>query len=296
MTTPDEQAASLGSEPADNQLLGLLPNGSELQRIAFVVAAGEGQRVLMEFDAPRRRRAVLTTGALAGSAATPDSSSTFEVLTIPATGPDELEPLEGGRAWVDSTSAAGAVPSLTLSLHGAQIVWRAGRAAVVAPVDRLDAIRRTLIEFAFFESELRDIEREVGEGWPQLQADSPLAFDFDERSVERRHDLAKRFQQALDLRGRIARLMPLIHHPHVHPPTLASQVSERLRERTRLADRVEFSSGQIEIFERVYELCGHRASEFQLSHKGHNLEWIIIVLLAVQTILLLVERMATLGN
>jgi uncharacterized Rmd1/YagE family protein len=71
-------------------------------------------------------------------------------------------------------------------------------------------------------------------------------------------------------------------------------VGERLRERTRLAERTEVLGGQLELFERVYELCGHRASEFTLSRKSLTLEWVIIILLAVQTLLAIIDLLSNL--
>jgi len=52
--------------------------------------------------------------------------------------------------------------------------------------------------------------------------------------------------------------------------------------------------GQLDLFERVYELCGHRASEFTLSRKSLTLEWVIIVLLGAQTILVIIDMLANL--
>jgi uncharacterized Rmd1/YagE family protein len=167
---------------------------------------------------------------------------------------------------------------------------------VVAKADRLVSVRAALIEVSAYEAELRALETTLGELWPQLEADAPLAFEFEERSVRKRSQLAKQFQQILSLRARVARITPHVLHPHVHPPTLASQVGERLRERTRMAARLEFLGGQIEVFERVYEACGQRASDFMLARTSHTLEWVIILLLLVQIILIGAEMVAKGGK
>lgn len=224
------------------------------------------------------------------------STEQFAILVIPTSAVDNHELVTKARAWVDAVAVDHSAPSLLLALQGAQIVWSPGRTAILGQADRLDTIRQALIEFSGHESELRDIERDIGVRWPHLETDSPWAFDCDEKGLARRPELARRFQQTLALRARLARLAPHAHRPHIHPPTLASQIGERLRERTRLAERLDFSSDSLEVFENVYELCGQRASEYALARKGHTLEWIIIVLLVAQTILALVERLATLGS
>jgi hypothetical protein len=160
---------------------------------------------------------------------------------------------------------------------------------VLAPTDRLDAARKAVVEAAYYDAELRGIETVLAGLWPDLEADTPLAFEFNERSVRSRAKLAERFRRVLTLRARLARLTSYVLTPHIHPPTLASQIGERIRERARMANRVDALDGQLEVFEHVYESCGERASDFMLARAGHTLEWVIIVLLLSQTILLAAE-------
>ena len=225
----------------------------------------------------------------------PLGDTVLALLMLPCADRDDTESLERARAWVDGGSDS-AQKCLLISLQGAQILWAPGRAAVLAPADRLPAARPALIEFSQHESALRGIERAVEAGWPDLEADSPLAFDFHEKALGRREELARRFQQVIGLRSRLARLIPLVHRPLIHPPTLASQISERLRQRTRLIDRLEFIGRQIEVFDHVYEMCSQRASDYMHSRKGHRLEMIIIVMLGAQFILQIVELLSSLAK
>ena len=98
------------------------------------------------------------------------------------------------------------------------------------------------------------------------------------------------------LRARLARVTPFLLSPHVYPPTLASQLGERLRERLRVERREEFVSDQLEVFENVYEMCGQRASEFRHAQSVNTLELIISVLLATQILLSMFEILATAGS
>jgi hypothetical protein len=267
-----------------------LPPGALLQRVAFTSKPAPGQTVLLEFPAPVNRTAVL---AAAGTPARPVPQPDEEllILSVPAPAQEDADLLLRAREWADPAGEGGRA-SQVVALQGAQIVWAPGRAAVLAVEDRLDAVRKAVIEAAFYEAELRSIERELGGLWPDLEADAPLAFEFNEKSVRGRRQLAQRFQRVLMLRARLARITPHVLCPHVHPPTLASQVGERLRERARMAHRVEAGGAQLEVFERVYEACGQRASDFMLARTGHLLEWTIIVLLLAQTILVTVDLLS----
>ena len=280
--------------PENYNVLAGLPSGSEIKQIAFVSERVAGQQVLLEFPHPIQRWAVLAKSD-------PDQQQTVSaddllVLTIPASNQEDSELLEKVREWVDAANGDNLPNSLMMTLQGAQIFWAPGRLAIQAQSDRLATVRAALIEACFYEAELRDIERTLGEAWPQLEADMPQAFEFDEASISKRQQLRKRFQQILLIRARLARIAPHVHCPHLHPPTLASQVGERLRERTRMVHRHEFLDEQIEVFEKVYESCGQRTSDFMLARSGHKLEWVIIVLLATQILLTLFEILSSAGS
>jgi len=100
----------------------------------------------------------------------------------------------------------------------------------------------------------------------------------------------------IGLRSRMVRMAPHIQCPHVFPPTLASQISERMREKSRVAERLEFMREQIEVFEKFYEMCSQRASDFVANRTSHMLEWVIILLLAAETILLVVNLLSSAGT
>ena len=95
------------------------------------------------------------------------------------------------------------------------------------------------------------------------------------------------------MRAQLARLAPQIECPPVYPPTLVSQVGERLREKARLSERLQFVREQVDVFEKVYEMCGQRVSDFMSSRTAHTLEWVIIILLAAETILLIVDLLSS---
>ncbi len=151
---------------------------------------------------------------------------------------------------------------------------------------------RAVIEVAFYDGELRAIQRGLGEAWPQMEADMALAFEFAEADLPQRTALRERFGAVAQLRARLTRISQQVHTPHQHPPTLASQIGERFRDRARMESRYEFLDEQIEMFEGVYEQCGQRASDYVLARSGNILEWVIIILLVTQLLLSGFEMLA----
>lgn len=179
--------------------------------------------------------------------------------------------------------------TVLLTFQGVQILWRPDQVIIDAPADRIERVGLAIIDATTHELTLESLESEVDSHWDDVRADAPLAFEFHERAVPRREQLSQRFQRLVEARAAYAKLVPHIVVPYVHPPTLTSQIGERLRERLRMPERLELLDQKLDAQERVYELCSHRVSEFMVARKGHQLEWVIILLLLMQSALLLVE-------
>jgi hypothetical protein len=247
-----------------------LPIGTVIQHIAYVAEPSGDQAVLVEFPAPLARRAVLVKNL--PYANEPAVADQLLIMIVPAAS-REIEPdaenriLAQMRSWVEAATPKHPASQL-LTLQNARIFWSPERIAILAPADRLETVCEALIEATFYETEISAIERQLGTAWPQLEKDMPLAFEFEANSIPQRKQLRRRFQEVLLLRAKLARLGPHVHCPHLHPPTLASQIGERLRERTRLVHRHEFLTEQLEVFERVYEMCSQKASDFMLARTG----------------------------
>jgi hypothetical protein len=262
-----------------------LPAGAQFHRIAFAARPAAGETVIAELPPALGRRAVVI-GTDPGAA---PACGELLVLAVPATVDEDPDLLAEIRDWADPPTAGAERTGQLLTLQGAQVFWTPARLAVVASTDRLHAVRDAAIEVAYYDAELCAIETELATLWPELEADTPLAFAFAEQSVRLRRQLAERFRRVFTLRARLARITPLVLAPHAHPPTLATQLNERLRERVRMAHRVESLDQQLNVFERVYEGCGQKASEYMIARTGHTLEWVIIILLLAQTILVSIE-------
>ncbi len=251
---------------------------------ASLGASGAGDRKPIE-------RATRAPRTLAEFAPLDDAEIALHLLLVPADEGEQLEWAHELRDALNERFATPLTPGTVLQLPGAVLVLTERALAVCASPERLELIARAALESACVEHELRELEMAIERGWGEVRQAAPLAFEFDERALHRRAELSARFVALVDLRSRLARVSPRILAPQVYPPTLASQVGERLRERLRLAERLEATSSRLEAQERVFELCGQRLTEFALARRGHTLEWIIIVLLSAQTVLWILEML-----
>jgi hypothetical protein len=257
-------------------------------RIQFVEQAGPGQTILMAFVDPAPTKAVRTLG---GSDAVASDVDAMDILAVPGQPSDDPSVSNEMIEWVSESRRLETAPPLAITLHGTQVVWRTGRVAILAPPERMESLLSALVEFGFFERQLGALERIAAEAWPQLEADTPLAFEVTARDEDRRDSVAQQMQRMLNVRMRHARIGPYLYRPGTHLSSLAIQLGERLREKMRIEDRFETLDRQLETFERVYEMASQRFSEYRTSRHETTLEWVIIVLLAAETLLLLTEVM-----
>lgn len=187
-------------------------------------------------------------------------------------------------------------PSVVVPLYGCLVAWTVGRAAVVGPADRLATLEATVLDFASHEAELHGAEEEASRLVDAVVIDAGESVASDHHSPEHRSLLVRRYVEAVTLSRRLAALAPAIHTPPVHPPTLASQLGERLRDRTRLLERHELATERAELAERIAEASRQRADELGIARQQTSLEWTIVVLLVVQTTLLVVDLLARQGT
>jgi len=221
----------------------------------------------------------------------------FELLSVPLSAyADATHLATAATSWVARPPTQGGeaeTPVVGVPLYGCHVVWTPGRAAAVGPPAKLGQLRSAVVDFAGREATLRGAERRLAGVLAGVEEDAAFAFAVDARPLARQAGLSARYRETVVIRRQLAELAPAIHAPPVHPPTLVSQLGERLRDRTRLAERLDLALDRTDFAERVTEACGQRAADVALSRRQLALEWAIVVLLLVQTAMLVAELLAT---
>jgi hypothetical protein len=208
--------------------------------------------------------------------------------------------------WAEAASAAASpatnasavvgTPSLQVRIYGTFVACGSRRAVILSAADRLQTARDAVVRFLTLQAELSAIEAGIGSGWPEYEADLPLAGGMTAADAPRLEEVRARYSRVMSLAARLVRLTPQVHEPVPHPPTLAGQLGERLRDRARLAHRLEAADDQVDLLAQHYDACCQRASDFTISQRDQVLSWTIIVLLAVETVLLLMELLLATGS
>jgi hypothetical protein len=259
------------------------PEAAMLHCFRWAESSEKEQTIFLEFADPRPCKAVMTSTPLD---APPDVSAgaqidALEIIAAPPIFSDDARWRDALRAWIGKTAV--------FKIQDAQVWWRPGASVIFAAPQRIDPLLRALVDFSWYESELRKLEQEVAASWTELEADSPLAFDVNTENFAQEKILGSRMQQSLRRRMRHARIEPHLLLPATHLSSQGKALCDRLREETCTEDRMEILDGQIEVGEQVYDLSSQRIGEYRNSQREFVLECLIIVLLTAEVAIMIAE-------
>lgn len=264
------------SGPVETEIVSVSAESASVRHIRFVDVAQPGEVVLARFTDPAPRCAVLTQSEVGGDA--------LEVVLL---SPAEGEP--GLAKWLEETEDVDAAPAVSVKLRGVELRWRPGRAALECDAEQAELLLPALAEFAHYEGELRRIEDEIAQGWAAAEEDRPLAFEVTAADLRRSDEVGGRMAGALGRRMRLARMEAHLFAPDVRFSPAGQRLGEALREKAQVEARAEIVDGQLEVFEHIYEMGAQRMGEYRAAHQEAILEWVIIVLLAAEALLMAVQ-------
>jgi len=264
------------------------------RRVRFVDKISGNDAVLMSFKDPVPCFAILGDAPVAAkrAAATEPHGEELEVdlLILPTL--TQGSPLATDRrdaVWMERGDDRDAPPPVFIKARGAELTWRPGRALLQCDSEQAETLLAGVVEFAHYEYELRRIEDEIANTWVQLEQDKALAFEVTTGDLERSAVVGERMNRVLQRRIRFARIEPHLYEAAASLSAGGRKLGDELREKARIEGRLETVDAQLEVFEGVYEMSGQRMGEYRAARQEHMLEWIIIVLLAAEMILLLVQ-------
>ena len=167
-----------------------------------------------------------------------------------------------------------------------ELRWRPGRAVLECDADQTELLLAAVAEFAHYEGELRRIEDEIARGWAELEEDKGLAFDVTPADLRRSKAVGERMADTLRRRIRLARMEAHLSLPDARLGASGQRLGEALREKAEIEGRTEIVEDQLEVFEGIYEMSAQRMGEYRAARNEGFLEWVIIVLLAGEVLLM----------
>ncbi len=263
---------------------------SEPASLAAASALSEAPgKVLMTFVDPFACTAVVTEASPAeietsdGAASAPD----LAVLLVPEGTPDQAQWQRKARQWVEAGD--GPAPIRIVVDEDASILWRPGRAVIIAPAGAVEGLCTAVVDFAHYERQLRALESEIAADWPLAEKHMPLVHAADKATLKKSGDLGIATLRAVTRRMRYARLEPHLFQAPEAFRNLTRTAARRLRTRTGVESRLEAADAHIEVFEDLYDMANQRTGEHFNFIREYRLEFAILAVLGAELILMVID-------
>ena len=196
--------ASSKAMPSKNDRDGQPLAGPTLYRIQFVEQAAADQAVLVEFRDPAPRKAVRISAVLEtppADSANPDPD-VLEIVAVPWDPRNDPRWRGELQNWIAPAAQPGAAPPIVVKVRDAQVTWRPGRAVIQGAADHVEPLLAALVDFGYYEAELRRLEQELADSWQELEEDAPLAYEVTQADMARRKAVGRHMEQTLRRRMR----------------------------------------------------------------------------------------------
>jgi hypothetical protein len=260
--------------------------GITVRRIRFASHSVTSGRVCRTFKHPRLCLAVDEPTTLSDVPKKPEPSTVSDELFVVFVQPKavaEWEKLSSG--WF-LPSADPDSPSADVKWKEGRVQWHPGCAVVYLRGAIQEDVLAALVEFAFYEGELRRLEVEMDIREATANDDVSRAHTIHPR--DRAH--WPRFTAAIEaftrMRLAFARLSPRFSETARGPGSLSYRLASRLLQQVRAEARAEALDTRLEACEDLYEGANDRVADHKGWHHGHVLEVIIVALLLLEVILL----------
>ncbi len=253
-----------------------------VRRIRFVPRPPAGAEPLRSFTQPRPCVAVEEAANLGvlPPVAWPEPTDQLDVVLVP---PGGREP---GPGWLAPPDYPDAPAAIVIERNGVTVEWRPGRAIVRGEADRFDEVLAGLADFAFYEGELRTLERTVEAAETAALADTARAYRIQDKDREHWPRFAELIEHFGRIRLRYARLEPRLIKGSRSLPPLARGLVNRLLAKADVNARLEAFSNRLEACEDLYEGATDRVADYRWYRTGHRLEWGIIFLLLLEVVVM----------
>jgi hypothetical protein len=260
-------------------------DAARARKIRFVAELPARATATETFPHPSRRYAVAETvpvDALLGtSRATEPPDDELRLILLLSGSAGALDFQRRAEQWIHGTGPATVQPIVDLQLRSERILWRAGYAVIIGGAERCDEILPGLVHFAFYEGELRKLERELDADWLTAEADIPLTHSVDRSALARRDHVDAMTRQTALRRVRFARLSPCLFKPSPALAGSARRLAGELAVQAEVVERLGYVDDRLEVYEDLYESANDRLSEFSYYSSEFRLElWIVLLLLA----------------
>jgi hypothetical protein len=211
-----------------------------------------------------------------------NAADTLYVLHLPGGNVTPEDVRRRAEAWV-----ADSAPPIELLLQSDRVLWAKPRAIIIGSAVSAPAYLRGLAAFGFLEQALFDLEQRTERHLSSAAPDTDLTHRVDGAALRRWSAIGRATQDIAVARLLLVRIGSALEHPPVSLPGPARRLFLELATQTNVPYRLEQVDAQLETLWELYDVVNARLSEFSHFRREYLVEWLIVLILAAEAILLL---------
>jgi len=253
-----------------------------VSHIRFARDAQASEIIHRRFIQPRSIVAVEQPAELGSLSDAPWPEAVDDLYVILSSTPVPPEARSTIDRWLAAPVHPDTPPPLVVQMDAGTIRWRPGRAVIEGAVDVCKNLMAAVVDFSFFECELRRLEQDL---LPyEASAAEDIAFAYQIRQADRIQwrRLGQTLESVSGLRLAFARLEPSLRSVSRSLPPDARKAVTRLFAGSGVPSRLEAFDGRLEACQDLYEGAVDRIADFRWYRHGELLEIAIVVLLILE--------------
>ncbi len=218
-----------------------------------------------------------------------DSSEEFLFLFLPdaLSTPDLRKETD---TWLDNIHCVSEGPPIEVVAKPNTIIWHPHHVVVLGEKNISEEMFMALVEFAFFERELRTLELQLKDYFAICPQDIPLTHGVGVPELRCQTHVNHMTQQITSSRMEFVRLIPCFDNLYGGLTPHVKHLIGELTKKSRVwNDRIDAVDDKLEFLEDLYELANDRLTEFRYFRRESTLELWIIALLVLELAVMLWE-------
>ena len=253
-----------------------------VSHIRFARDAQASETIHRRFTQPRSIVAVGQPAELGSLSDAPWPEAVDDLYVILSSTPVPPEMQCTIDRWLTAPDRPDAPPPLVVQMDAGTIRWRPGRAVIEGAVDVCKNLMAAVVDFSFFECELRRLERDLLPYEASAAEDIAFAYQIRQAGRIQWRRLGQTLESVSGLRLAFARLEPSLRSVSRSLPPDARKAVTRLLAGSGVPSRLEAFDGRLEACQDLYEGAVDRIADFRWYRHGELLEIGIVVLLILE--------------